>query len=83
LGALGHSLGALGMLLGSLKCSWGVPGGSLGALGCSLGVLGCFKVILGNSLEGCCMAWGLLEGAISMQKAWSFSTQKRRQDANT
>jgi len=77
LGALGDSLGALGMSLGALKCSWGVPGGSLGALGCSLGLLGCFRVILGNSLEGCCRAWGVLLAAISMYKGWSFSTTKK------
>ena len=28
-------------------------------------------------VEGCCRAWGVLLGAISMYKGWSFSTKKK------
>ena len=27
-------------------------------------------------VEGCCRAWGVLLGAISMYKGWSFSKKK-------
>jgi len=30
-----------------------------------------------EQLEGCCRAWGVRLGAISMYKGWSFSTKKK------
>ena len=30
----------------------------------------------GRKVDGCCRAWGVLLGAISMYKAWSFSKKK-------
>ena len=30
----------------------------------------------GRKVEGCCRAWGVLLGAISMYKGWSFSNKR-------